>query len=154
MTDNYTRLRVVASIGRSANGCYVKGSKNASSACEMPVMPALSSALAARAAALGGNPRGTWFCCGDEDSFIDPRRLSREFSALCNEAGVTNDTGGRATFHQLRHTFATRAVRAGVDVRALADLMGHARADITLNVYVGSSEDAKLAAVKRMSDMA
>ena len=51
--------------------------------------------------------------------------------------GVSDNSGRRATFRQLRATFATRAVRAGVDVRALADLMGHADAKMTLNVYAG-----------------
>ena len=149
----YARLRIASSVGRASSGCYVKGPKNASSAREMPVVPALSRALAARADAVGGRPKGAWFCCGSEESFMDPRRLSREFSELCGNAGVINDSGRRATFHQLRHTFATRAVHAGVDVRTLADLMGHARADMTLNVYAASGEDAKAAAIERLSGM-
>ena len=90
------------------------------------------------------------FVCGGPDRFADPRSVSVAFARLCEREGIADDGGRRATFHVLRHTFATRAVQAGVDVRTLADLMGHARADVTLNVYAASGEDAKLAAAARL----
>ena len=147
------RLRVAASIGRTAEGCYVKSPKNTSSAREFPVVPTLSHALLVRRAAVGSAetaPDGAWFVCGEGEDYSNPRVLSIAFGQLCDRAGVVDNNGRRATFHTLRHTFATEAVRGGVDVRTLADLMGHAGADVTLNVYAASGEDAKLAAAERL----
>lgn len=39
------------------------------------------------------------------------------------------------TCHSLRHTFATRMLEAGVNVRLLQDLMGHADVATTINTY-------------------
>ncbi|MBQ9002286.1 MAG: site-specific integrase [Eggerthellaceae bacterium] len=147
------RLRVTASIGRTTEGCYVKSPKNPSSAREFPVVAPLSAALLKRRAVAsfaGEPPDGAWFVCGEGEGFSNPRMLSGAFSQLCDRAGVTDNNGRRATFHALRHTFATEAVRGGVDVRTLADLMGHAGADVTLNVYAASGEDAKIAAAARL----
>ena len=41
-------------------------------------------------------------------------------------------------FHALRHTFATRSIECGVDVKTLSEILGHKNATITLNRYVHS----------------
>lgn len=42
------------------------------------------------------------------------------------------------SFHSLRHTFATRAIEWGMDVKTLSEILGHANASMTLNRYVHS----------------
>lgn len=44
-------------------------------------------------------------------------------------------------FHILRHTFATRCAESGMDAKTLSRLLGHASANISLNVYVHPSID-------------
>jgi integrase len=51
--------------------------------------------------------------------------------------------GKRCTFHDLRHTFATAAIAAGVDVKTVSSILGHANAAMTLNVYASADPDAK-----------
>ena len=46
-------------------------------------------------------------------------------------------------FHALRHTFATRCVEAGVDVKTLSEMLGHSDVRTTLNRYVHSSFELK-----------
>lgn len=41
-------------------------------------------------------------------------------------------------FHALRHTFATRALECGMDVKTLSEILGHKNATITLNRYAHS----------------
>ncbi len=41
-------------------------------------------------------------------------------------------------FHSLRHTFATRALECGMDVKTLSEILGHKNATVTLNRYAHS----------------
>ena len=43
-------------------------------------------------------------------------------------------------FHELRHTAATVAIASGADIKSVQDLLGHATASFTLNVYAHTSE--------------
>ena len=46
-------------------------------------------------------------------------------------------------FHSLRHTFATRCIELGFDVKSLSEVLGHANVNITLNRYVHPSMEQK-----------
>lgn len=46
-------------------------------------------------------------------------------------------------YHCLRHTFATRCIRVGMDVKSLSEVLGHASIGITLDTYVHSSYETK-----------
>lgn len=52
--------------------------------------------------------------------------------------------------HDLRHTAATVAIASGADVKSVQDLLGHATASFTLNVYAHSSEKMKEDTAARM----
>lgn len=54
------------------------------------------------------------------------------------------------TWHDLRHTFASRLVMAGVDLRTAAELMGHKRIQMTMR-YAHLAPAHKLAAVQKLS---
>jgi len=43
--------------------------------------------------------------------------------------------------HWLRHTFATRLIESGVNVKAAQDILGHADVRTTLNIYAAAHED-------------
>lgn len=46
-------------------------------------------------------------------------------------------------FHALRHTFATRCIELGFDIKSLSEILGHASVNITLNRYVHPSMELK-----------
>ncbi|MFR1303387.1 tyrosine-type recombinase/integrase, partial [Eubacterium callanderi] len=55
------------------------------------------------------------------------------------------------TFHSLRHSFATRALEAGVDMQALSELMGHSSVAFTLSCYGHCATEHKRAQMEKMA---
>lgn len=45
--------------------------------------------------------------------------------------------------HSLRHTFTTRMCEAGVNIKAMQNILGHADAETTLNIYAEATNDLK-----------
>ena len=54
-------------------------------------------------------------------------------------------------FHVLRHTFATRALECGTDIKTLSELMGHKSPAITMNRYVHSLMETKKKAMDTLA---
>ena len=75
---------------------------------------------------------------GFKYAFIDPRSIQYAFEKI-----ICNCNIKKIKFHSLRHTFATRCIEAGMDVKTLSELLGHSSVNITLNTYIHSSMDHK-----------
>ena len=45
--------------------------------------------------------------------------------------------------HSLRHTFTTRLVEAGVNIKVIQELCGHTRSDVTLDIYTTVTKELK-----------
>ncbi len=71
-------------------------------------------------------------------SVVEPRTMQNHFKAYLSEGNIED-----SNFHALRHTFATRCVEAGVDIKTLSEILGHASVKITLDKYVHSSMELK-----------
>ena len=76
---------------------------------------------------------------------MDKRNILRTYHRILKKAGL-NQRG----LHTLRHTFATRAVAKGMDIRTLSELLGHENVATTLNLYVHSSLEKKREALDKM----
>lgn len=74
---------------------------------------------------------------------VEPRSFERYHERAAQTAGVP-----KLKFHALRHTFATRAIESGMDIKALSELLGHSNTQITLNIYVHSLLDHKRKAME------
>jgi integrase len=61
---------------------------------------------------------------------VHPDAFSREFLILVREAGLT-----RIRLHDLRHTYATLALKTGVHPKVVSERLGHATVGITLDLY-------------------
>lgn len=66
------------------------------------------------------------------------RSYQRSFELLLKKLDVEHKG-----FHSLRHTFATRALECGMDVKTLSEILGHKNTNITLNRYVHSMFEHK-----------
>ncbi len=53
-------------------------------------------------------------------------------------------------FHVLRHTFATRALLNGIDVKTLSEILGHSSVKITLDLYVHIKDEEKLNQINKI----
>jgi integrase len=69
---------------------------------------------------------------------IEPRNMQERFQKLLNTAGIK-----QANFHTTRHTFATRALENNFDVKTLSEILGHASASVTLNIYAHVLDEHK-----------
>lgn len=76
----------------------------------------------------------------------EPRTYEDLFKRTLKEAGVSD-----INFHALRHTFATRALEAGMDIKVLSSILGHAQASTTLNLYAHALPDHKRQSMEKMS---
>ena len=74
---------------------------------------------------------------GTED-YMEPRVLQYRIEKYTKECGLD---GVHA--HTLRHTFATRAVEVGFEIKSLSEILGHSNTTITLERYVHSSMELK-----------
>ena len=75
---------------------------------------------------------------GSPEKYIEPRTMQNHFKRIIRESGIPN-----VNYHALRHTFATRCVEVGFEIKTLSEILGHATVNITLNRYVHSSFELK-----------
>ena len=71
----------------------------------------------------------------------------RVFDPAARQAGVPG-----LTPHELRHTAASLAVAAGANIKAVQQMLGHASAAMTLDVYAGLFADDLDAVAERLDE--
>lgn len=53
-------------------------------------------------------------------------------------------------FHALRHGFATRAIKKGVDPKTVSAILGHEHCDMTLNIYTACTPQMQVEAMRKV----
>lgn len=89
-------------------------------------------------------PDSSYITSSAKTEFMEPRTLRQNFKTLLKKIGVDYKS-----FHSLRHSYASRLLLHGVDVRTAAELLGHSDVAMTLNVYSHSDDSAKRNAAKK-----
>lgn len=79
---------------------------------------------------------------------LDPRTYQKLFKRILASAGVKD-----RKFHTIRHTFATRALELGVDIKTLSEILGHSNVSTTLNIYAHSLMEQKKIAINKLNEM-
>ena len=69
---------------------------------------------------------------------VSVRSYQRSFELLLKKLNIPHKG-----FHSLRHTFATRALECGMDVKTLSEILGHKNPTVTLNRYAHSLMEHK-----------
>lgn len=75
---------------------------------------------------------------GNEKHYMEPRTLQYRLEKYTTDCGLCG-----VHFHTLRHSFATRCVEAGFEIKSLSEILGHSSPKITLERYVHSSLELK-----------
>ena len=93
-------------------------------------------------------PESGYFLSGREDKYCEPRMMQLYFQRVLKQCGMRS-----VNFHVVRHTFATRCVELGFDVKTLSEILGHSSVTITMNRYVHPTMDLKREHMERLSDL-
>lgn len=86
-----------------------------------------------------------YFLTGNE-KYMEPRTLQYRFKNYLEEAGVDY-----VNFHTLRHTFATRAIEKGINVKSVSEILGHSTVKMTLEKYVHITMEQKLKDINKLN---
>lgn len=84
----------------------------------------------------------------NKNRYVEPRTMQNRFKSIVERCGIRD-----AHFHTLRHTFATRCIEVGFDVKSLSEILGHANVSITLNRYVHPSMELKQKNMDKLSEL-
>lgn len=93
-------------------------------------------------------PDDAFLLTGTANAYMEPRTLENHFKAAAEACNIQD-----VHFHSLRHTFATRCVELGFDVKSLSEILGHANVNITMNRYVHPSMELKKKNMNKLSGL-
>lgn len=89
-----------------------------------------------------------YFLTNSNYRYLEPRIMQYHFKAALEKSSIES-----ANYHALRHTFATRCIELGFDVKSLSEILGHANVNITMNRYVHPSLELKKDNMQRLSEL-
>ena len=86
------------------------------------------------------NPKNSaaYILTGEAQHYLEPRAVQYKLGKYTEACGLKD-----VHFHALRHTFATRCVEVGFEIKSLSEILGHSSAKVTLDRYVHSSLELK-----------
>lgn len=93
-------------------------------------------------------PDSCFFLTGQEKVYMEPRVMENHFDRVMESCGIID-----ATMHTCRHSFATRCVELGFDIKTLSEILGHANVSITMNRYVHPSMELKQKNMNKLSEL-
>lgn len=75
---------------------------------------------------------------------VEPRLLRNNYKKLLKKLKIKD-----LKFHGLRHSFATRLIEKGIDVKTVSSILGHSDVSITMNLYVHPTNENKKKAIMK-----
>ena len=91
-------------------------------------------------------PSDAYIMAGQIGQPMDPRTCQYQFTVLLKRCGIHH-----RGFHALRHTFATRYIENGADIKSISEMLGHADIKTTLKLYVHPSLESKRRCIQQIS---
>lgn len=144
--------RCVLSVNKTCHDCWQNGvyvrlidtPKTASSKRRIPIPKQLLPHLKA----IKSRSQSTFVVSGNKGKDVPLRSYQKTFERLLKHEDIPHKG-----FHALRHTFATRALECGMDVKTLSEILGHKNAIVTLNRYVHSLMEYKRDMMNKLGEL-
>jgi len=118
--------------------------KTESSVRDIPLTPYLISALI-----ILKSGTVSPYVISSDSTFVNPRTYEYRYKKILKDCNMQ-----QFNYHVLRHTFATRCIEAGMDIKSLSELLGHADISFTMKKYVHPSLDLKRMHIEKMTQLA
>ncbi len=78
-------------------------------------------------------------------SYVLHKNLDRTYKKILANAGL-NKTG----IHTLRHTFASKLFRSGIEIKTISEILGHSDVGVTSDIYIHIIQEQKMRAINMM----
>jgi len=85
--------------------------------------------------------------CTQTGNYYLPRNFNRAFYRICQKAGIDKN------LHALRHTFATRLLEQGENLKVVQEILGHAKISTTADIYSHVTQEIKKRAVMKIDEI-
>lgn len=133
ITSTMQRLQDITADAKSKTRIIVGAPKSETSQRTIPLTE-LAATLCGR---MNPQSNAAYVLTGTE-KYMEPRTLQYRLEKYTRDCGLEG-----VHFHTLRHTFATRCVEVGFEIKSLSEILGHASTTITLDRYVHASIELK-----------
>lgn len=134
-------------VDRWNNGRYIKTTDSPKTSSSIRKIP-LPAQLIPHLKALKKHSKSNFVISGTGGEAISIRSYQKTFEGLLKKLNIPH-----RGFHTLRHTFATRALECGMDVKSLSKILGHKSSVITLNRYAHSFWEHQNSIMNRLGKM-
>ena len=136
MSKGELRVNKTCHYGKDKNGVFGRITDSPKTQSSIRIIP-IPKQLMPHLREVKKKSRSTHVVSNGENP-ISIRSYQRSFSALLKKLNIPH-----RGFHSLRHTFATRALECGMDVKTLSEILGHKNPTVTLNRYAHSLMEHK-----------
>lgn len=143
------QIRVTKSCydGKDADGKFARLTDTPKTPSSVRVIP-VPKKLKPLVSALKKHGKSQYLINAKDGKVIAVRSYQRSFELLLKRLGIPH-----RGFHALRHTFATRALECGMDVKTLSEILGHKNPSTTLLHYAHSLDEHKNAMMDKVGEL-
>lgn len=89
-----------------------------------------------------------FFLSGSISHYVEPRVMQDRFKKYLQSINISD-----AGFHCLHHTFATRSIELGFDIKTLSEILGHSSVKTTMDRYVHTSTENKRTNMNKLNSL-
>ncbi len=94
------------------------------------------------------NSKSKYIIHTNKNQMVETRSYQRTFKSVLRKCKIKY-----YNFHCLRHTFATRALELGMDIKTISEILGHTNVSITLNRYAHSLLEHKIKEMNKVNQI-
>ena len=150
--DDFDLQKGIITVSKSChdsweNGKYVKIIDTPKTDFSERIIP-LPKQLLSRLREYKKSSSGNYVVCGERIHGAQVRSYQKSFELLLKCLKLPHKG-----FHSLRHTFATRALECGMDIKTLSEILGHKNPTITLKRYAHSMLEHKTEMMNRLGKL-